>query len=94
MHSGELVSWVLSYALGAIGVLNTVEAHRRKGLGRIAVARLLSDTMNLKEGRLEYPPYAFITLDNTPSRSLFRHMGFDQIDTVCWQRYEFKEIKL
>lgn len=38
----QLVSWALEMEAGYLGVLHTVEQHRRKGLGRVVLLDLLS----------------------------------------------------
>lgn len=69
--SGRLVSWAFVSEVGAIGILHTVESHRRKGLAK-AVIYHLARTL-LDQGKIVFN---VIEGENEISRQLFCKMGF------------------
>lgn len=78
--TGELEAWVLVHADWSIGMLNTLEAHRRKGHGRRLVRVIAREVM--KKG---FVPFANAADDNVPSLSLFESLGFTKdLSQLCW----------
>ncbi|XP_026166050.1 glycine N-acyltransferase-like [Mastacembelus armatus] len=70
---GRPVSWILTYASCAIGMLYTVPEHRGKGY-----AKVLISTMAKKLHALDYPVYCFIEEENMVSYRLFKKLGFTE----------------
>ncbi|MCJ8730970.1 hypothetical protein PDJAM_G00190200 [Pangasius djambal] len=68
---GQPVSWILTYASCAMGVLYTMPEHRQKGYAK-ALVTILAKKLN-SEG---YPVYCFIEEANRPSYRLFTSLGF------------------
>lgn len=71
---GKPVSWVLTYASCAIGMLYTLPEHRGKGYARLVVSALAKRLYS--EG---YPVYCFIEEENTVSLQLFKRLGFTEV---------------
>ena len=67
----DLVSWVFVMEYGGMGLLNTLPAHRNKGLAKSLIYHVSQKL--LADGRI---PYCFIVKDNEVSQKLFSKMGF------------------
>jgi len=91
--TGELVAWCLTYKEGPLGMLYTLESHRRIGLARIVVAGLLLQTLKDSSEIASYPPYCFIEESNDVSKSLFRSLGFAKVYEVVWAGLRFNSLK-
>ncbi|MCJ8730963.1 hypothetical protein PDJAM_G00190220 [Pangasius djambal] len=78
---GRPVSWVLTYASCAMGMLYTMPEHRRKGYAK-ALITILAKKLH-SEG---FPVYCFIEEENQPSYRLFTSLGFtaDPSYRVTW----------
>ncbi|HEY8444271.1 MAG TPA: GNAT family N-acetyltransferase [Clostridia bacterium] len=77
---GELMGYIGIHDEGAMGMLEVLPEHRRKGIGYALEAYLIGDL--LKKGRV---PYAHIIEDNFASLSLQKKLGMDIIeDKVTW----------
>lgn len=87
-RGGELVTWVLTYNDGAMGMLFTSEGHRGKGLAKRAVARLVRKCC--EEGA-ECPPFAYIANDNLPSLRVFLGLGFERVASADWADIELAD---
>lgn len=70
---GQPVSWILTYASCALGMLYTLPEHRGKGY-----AKALVSSMAKKLFAQGYPVYCFIEEENTLSYRLFKNMGFTE----------------
>jgi GNAT superfamily N-acetyltransferase len=81
---GRPVCWMVTYHYGSIGMLHTVDSHRRQGLARAVVLALCN---HLRIVRSYMPPFCHIIDDNAPSRSLFESMGFVRRGTADWCEY-------
>ncbi|KAF7710904.1 glycine N-acyltransferase-like protein 3 [Silurus meridionalis] len=68
---GRPVSWILTYASCAMGMLYTVAEHRRKGYAKALVSVLAKKLHS--EG---YPVYCFVEEENQASYRLFTSLGF------------------
>ncbi|KAK3553961.1 hypothetical protein QTP70_017454, partial [Hemibagrus guttatus] len=68
---GRPVSWILTYASGAMGMLYTLPEYRQKGYAK-ALVKTLAKKLH-SEG---YPVYCFIELENQASYRLFTSLGF------------------
>lgn len=88
-ENGELVAWCLNYKEGALGMLYTLESHRRMGLAKIVVAGLLLQAFKDISKGTNYPPYCFIEESNEASKSLFRSLGFAKVYEVVWAGLRF-----
>jgi len=88
---GDLVSWVMIYKYGALGMLYTQPEHRGKGLAKAAVRALL---LLLRESPTDMrcPPFCYIERSNDASRALFTSLGFLRIDDVQWAGMRFKDV--
>lgn len=85
-EKGNLVAWCLLYPYTALGMLQVQESHKRQGLGGLLV-RVMSK-MNAKQGVVTFTG---VSEENTPSRSLFKSLGFQVIDKIF--RFHKPEIK-
>lgn len=70
-HTNRLVSWAFVLEYGSIGILHTVESHRRRGLAKAVIYHLA--TKILEEGKIAFN---VIEKENEISRQLFCKMGF------------------
>lgn len=70
---GRPVSWILTYASCAMGMLYTLPEHRQKGYAK-ALVTILSKKLH-SEG---YPVYCFIEEENQLSYRLFTSLGFTE----------------
>ncbi|XP_075154017.1 uncharacterized protein LOC142227386 [Haematobia irritans] len=75
----QLVAWCLILPIGSLGLLQVEETHKRKGLGALAV-KLMSKYLAEKGIEVTAP----VVFANTPSRSMFKKLGFNIIDNVYW----------
>ncbi|XP_072247343.1 glycine N-acyltransferase-like protein 3 [Leuresthes tenuis] len=81
---GKPVSWILTYASCAMGMLYTLPEHRGKGY-----AKVLISTMSKRLQAQGYPVFCFIEEENSVSYQLFRNMGFteDPSHREVWFRF-------
>ncbi|KAG7334397.1 hypothetical protein KOW79_002804 [Hemibagrus wyckioides] len=68
---GQPVSWILTYASGAMGMLYTMPEYRQKGYAKALVVTLAKKLHS--EG---YPVFCFIELNNQASYRVFSSLGF------------------
>lgn len=80
----DLLAFVMRTSLGQIGFLQTVEGHNRKGYAEFLVKVISREIA--EEG---FVPTGTISHDNSASLSLFRKLGFHQLEGVCY----FLEVK-
>ncbi|XP_055838916.1 uncharacterized protein LOC129906945 [Episyrphus balteatus] len=78
-NDGNLVSWCLTLPLGALGLLQVQESHRRKGFGSLMVKAMAK--MNAEKGIETLAP---IIEENTASRAMFKNLGFVEINEIFW----------
>ncbi|KAL9989641.1 hypothetical protein ACROYT_G004208 [Oculina patagonica] len=69
--TNELVSWAFVAEYGSIGILHTVESHRRRGLAKAVIYHLAITLLN--QGKTVFN---VIEEENEISRQLFCKMGF------------------
>lgn len=81
--SGALVCWAITYEYGSIGMLHTMDSHRRTGLARVVVAALGTHHRCV---RPDVAPFCHISDSNMASRGLFTSMGFEAAGTADWVR--------
>ncbi|XP_053476458.1 glycine N-acyltransferase isoform X1 [Ictalurus furcatus] len=81
---GRPVSWILTYASCAMGMLYTMPEHRRKGYAK-ALVTILAKKLH-SEG---YPVYCFIEEENQLSYRLFTSLGFtmDPFYRAAWIKF-------
>jgi predicted GNAT family acetyltransferase len=65
-------------------MLTTREGHRRRGLARAVLIRLIEELCAL--GR--FPLFCYVVESNAPSRALLESLGFEATGVYCWQRWE------
>ncbi|XP_060943086.1 glycine N-acyltransferase [Limanda limanda] len=80
------VSWILTYASCAMGMLYTLPEHRGKGY-----AKVLISTMAKRLHTQDYPVYCFIEEENLVSYRLFKTMGFTEDPTYRQAWLAFNE---
>lgn len=76
----SLVSWILVTEWGALGFLQTVEEHKRKGYGKVvtqAMIKMLAEEENLDS-------LSFVVEQNIPSRKLFKSLGYTEVGKHTW----------
>lgn len=77
---GELLGYIGIHDEGAMGMLEVLPQHRRKGIGYALEAFLINEL--LRKGRA---PYAHVIEDNNASLSLQRKLGMEILkDKVIW----------
>ena len=76
---GEPVSWALTHHDGSIGMVFTLQEHRRKGFAKAVISMLVKK--QILAGRM---PYCFIVEGNEASQRLFEELGFVEQSKVCW----------
>uniref|UniRef100_A0A8C6SF42 Glycine N-acyltransferase-like protein n=1 Tax=Neogobius melanostomus TaxID=47308 RepID=A0A8C6SF42_9GOBI len=84
---GRPVSWVLTYASCAMGMLYTLPEHRGKGYARVVVCALAKRLYT--EG---YPVYCFIEEENKVSFQLFKRLGFTEDPSHRYTWFDFTPI--
>lgn len=70
---GQPVSWILTYASCAMGMLYTLPEHRGKGYAKVLVS-----TMAKRFHTQGFPVYCFIEEENVVSYKLFKNLGFTE----------------
>ncbi|KAJ8924216.1 hypothetical protein NQ315_007007 [Exocentrus adspersus] len=81
--TGELVCWVLLSMLGQLNLLQTVDAHKRKGYASIIVKHASKEMA--KKG---YSAFGTIFIENEASVALFRSIGFRNLGIAVYATYE------
>ena len=76
---GVPAAWALVHYDGSIGMVHTLEAHRRKGYARVVVSALVE-----KRFRAGRAPYCFIVEGNHASERLFEDLGFFRQADLSW----------
>lgn len=76
----SLVSWILHCNFGGLGILQTLDEHKRKGYGK-TVARALMKYLAEKEN---LDVTSFVIQANKPSRKLFESLGFNRVTAPVW----------
>eukprot|EP01034_Spumella_vulgaris_P023343 gene23343-29556_t len=83
VRDSQLVAWCLTYRYGAIGMLYTLEEHRKKGLANAVVRELLSRSSSSHSHGA--PPFCYIESSNEASQRLFcGQLGFARHSHVLW----------
>ncbi|XP_037958872.1 uncharacterized protein LOC119688263 [Teleopsis dalmanni] len=86
-ETGELVAWCTRSPLGALGLLQVMDSHKRLGLGSLVVRKL---SRILAKNNIEI--MAPVVFENVASRSMFEKLGFKAIDNVYWAFRPIKKI--
>ncbi|XP_017471422.1 PREDICTED: uncharacterized protein LOC108362789 [Rhagoletis zephyria] len=73
-NAGNLVAWCLILPMGALGLLQVLDTHKRMGFGNLAV-RHMSKLVSAKGLEVTAP----VVFQNVASRSLFKKLGFKPI---------------
>lgn len=73
----ELASWIFKNHLGQLGVLQTVEKHKRKGYGSLLTLFMSKEVA--KEG---LDPVGMVLTCNQSSKTMFENCGFVSINRV------------
>lgn len=81
---GRPVSWILTYASGAMGMLFTLPEHRGKGF-----AKLVISTMSRRFHAQGKPAFCFIEEENAGSYRLFKNLGFTEVPSHRESWFEF-----
>ncbi|MFQ5914326.1 MAG: GNAT family N-acetyltransferase [Nitrospinota bacterium] len=76
---GQPVAWALVHYDGSIGMVYTLEEHRRKGYARAVVSALVEE--RFRSGRA---PFCFIVDGNQASVRLFQGLGFFRQADLSW----------
>ncbi|XP_059215558.1 glycine N-acyltransferase-like [Centropristis striata] len=81
---GKPVSWILTYASCAMGMLHTLPEHRGKGYAKVLVSTMAKRFFT--EG---YPVYCFVEEDNKVPYKFFKNLGFieDPSYRETWFRF-------
>lgn len=77
--NNELVSWVLKNHMGTLGILQTVQEHRRKGYGTLVTMALSKEIA--EEGHV---PLGTVLVNNRVSQMMFSKLGFRSIDEATF----------
>ncbi|XP_058788898.1 uncharacterized protein LOC131662917 [Phymastichus coffea] len=76
----SLLAWIFQCSIGGLGILQTLDEHKRKGYGKCvaqAQAKYLAETEGLDVT-------LFVIQSNLPSQSLFESMGFKRVAAPAW----------
>ncbi|XP_017268258.1 glycine-N-acyltransferase-like protein 3 isoform X2 [Kryptolebias marmoratus] len=84
---GKPVSWILTYASCAVGMLHTLPEHRRKGYAKVLISSVAKKLY--AEG---YPVFCFIEEGNLASYQLFKSMGFTEDPSHRETWWEFNHL--
>ncbi len=76
---GRPVAWALIHFDGSMGMVHTLDEHRRKGFARAVVSALVE--ARFRAGRT---PYCFIVDGNDTSVRLFEGLGFFRQADLAW----------
>ena len=79
-NSNELVSWVIWNNFGGLGMVQTMESHRRKGYAQIVI-KALSKKIAETTGNAST---AFAVVGNKRSEDMFAKMNYKRICLVNW----------
>ena len=77
--AGKAVSWVVQREDGSMGIMFTLEDHRRRGIGEWLCKHLINEI--LKKNQM---PYLHIWKENAPSIALAESLGFKRHSEVVW----------
>lgn len=77
-----LLSWILTNDNFAIGILQTIETERKKGLAKLLLS-LYSKHLAQSEN---IDLFAYIDFRNMPSLKLFQSIGFEMFGQAKWIR--------
>lgn len=78
-ESNELLCWILRDEYGGLGLLQTIEAGKRKGYGSLAVAHITK-----MYGQENKNPHLYIVKSNKISQALFAKFGYKKYDAFTW----------
>lgn len=87
-EQGQPVSWILTYASCAMGMLYTLPEHRGKGY-----AKMVSIAMARRLYAQGYPVYCFIEEENSGSYRLFQNLGFSEDPSYRETWFGFNHLK-
>lgn len=80
--TNTMVAWILKYHTGEMGLLQTIDGHKRKGYASVITKFIAKDIA--KGG---HTPTATILTDNFASRNMFKKLGFSLIDQTTVMQY-------
>ncbi|KAJ8924213.1 hypothetical protein NQ315_007004 [Exocentrus adspersus] len=75
--NNKLASWILLSMMGQLALLQTLEAHKRKGYASVLVKYASKELA--KKG---YSPYGTVMADNLASKAIFERAGFKYLDKM------------
>lgn len=78
-YKGLPVSWVVQREDGSLGIMYTLESHRRKGLGEWLSKHLIHQV--IQKGEM---PYLHIVVGNAASVALAERLGFKKYGKIVW----------
>lgn len=81
--TGKLCSWIMINAFGALGILQTVEEHKRKKLA----SELIKDLAK-RRAVIGLDSICNISQNNPVSMSVFRNLGFQKIYNIRWVQFK------
>ncbi|XP_055839996.1 uncharacterized protein LOC129907697 [Episyrphus balteatus] len=76
-ENGKLVAWCLLLPFGALGLLQVIDSHKRKGFGSLVVKAMAK--INAEKGIETMAP---VVKENAGSLAMFRSLGFQGIDKI------------
>ena len=89
----KLVCWIFLHDYNAIGVLQTHDDYRRKGLARACVQehlRKIRSAVDEESSKAQFAPFAYIYEENQSSLRLFEQLNFKCIENkLLWMQLEF-----
>lgn len=80
--TGQPVSWALQQSDGSMGMLHTVQEHRRKGLGKVSMMALVRKLQSLNT-----QVFCYVVQENTASMKLLESIGFQNTGMFDWVGY-------
>lgn len=76
----SLVSWVLHRDWGSLGMLETVEKHKRKGFGKI-VGKAIMKELAVEEN---LDSTLFVIKNNDSASKLYKSLGYECLSSATW----------
>ena len=89
--SRKLVSWMLTYDDGSLGMLYVDSEHRRRGLGRCTVCLLLAEHERQTTNAADTDPkFTYVVDSNVASLGMIAQVGFTRVSDCSWMGFSFK----
>lgn len=85
-EDNTLVSWALHNDWHGLGIVQTMEQHKRKGY-----AKTVSSSLAKTLGMQDISVILFIVENNLSSEKMFKNLGWKRISSIVWMNVQRKE---